>query len=71
MLRSRSASRKDLPCSVACTALASVHDADKQRHCSRYVSLGSWLCENAPAEALTAGEVGALNHFREFEEFLV
>jgi hypothetical protein len=35
---------------------------------------GSWLCENAPAEALTAGEVGevgALNHFREFEEFLV
>jgi hypothetical protein len=29
------------------------------------------LCENAPAEALTAGEVGALNHFREFEEFLV
>ena len=33
---------------------------------------GSRLCENAPAEALTAvdlGEVGALSHFREFEEF--
>jgi hypothetical protein len=36
--------------------------------------LWSWLCENAPAEALTAGhigEVGELSHFPEFDEFLV
>jgi hypothetical protein len=32
------------------------------------------LCDNASAEALTAGdlgEVGALDHFAEFGEFLV
>jgi hypothetical protein len=37
------------------------------------VRSGSWSCKNAPAEALTAGdldEVGALGHFREFDEFL-
>jgi hypothetical protein len=38
------------------------------------VAHGSWLCKNSPAEALTAddlGEVGALSHIREFDEFLV
>jgi hypothetical protein len=41
---------------------------DAKRRC------GSWLCENAPAEALTAGhvgEVGGLSHFPDFDEFLV
>jgi hypothetical protein len=39
-----------------------------------HVRLGSWLCENAPAEALAAGyvgEAGKLSHFREFDEFLI
>jgi hypothetical protein len=33
------------------------------------VRYGSWVCKNAPAEALTAGDLGevvALGHFAEF-----
>ena len=58
---------------LAKSCCAPRHRVAAESRCA-HVHCGSWLCENAPAEALTAGHVGAageLSHFREFDEFLV